>query len=59
MPRKQLEEEMQRFLEWFYGGATMEPVLTAALAHLWFMTIHPFDDGNALSGFAPNSRSKK
>ena len=43
---ERLEEEMQRFLEWFNGDATMEPVLKAALAHLWFVTIHPFDDGN-------------
>jgi Fic family protein len=41
-----LEEDMRRFLEWFNSDATMEPVLKAALAHLWFVTIHPFDDGN-------------
>jgi Fic family protein len=41
-----LEEEMRRFLEWFNGDATTEPVLKAAQAHLWFVTIHPFDDGN-------------
>ena len=41
-----LEEEMGRFLEWFNGDMTAEPVLKAALAHLWFVTIHPFDDGN-------------
>ncbi len=41
-----LDDEMQRFLEWFNGDMTMEPVLKAALAHLWFVTIHPFDDGN-------------
>jgi len=41
-----LEEEMLRFLDWFNGDATTEPVLKAALAHLWFVTIHPFDDGN-------------
>jgi Fic family protein len=41
-----LEDEMRTFLEWFNGGATTEPVLKAALAHLWFVTIHPFDDGN-------------
>ena len=43
---KRLEEEMLRFLDWFNGDATTEPVLKAALAHLWFVTIHPFDDGN-------------
>ena len=41
-----LEEEMRRFLQWFNGDATAEPVRKAALAHLWFVTIHPFDDGN-------------
>src|SRR5207344_2453396 len=41
-----LEEEMGRFLEWFNGDVTTEPVLKAAQAHLWFVTIHPFDDGN-------------
>jgi Fic family protein len=41
-----LNEEMRRFVEWFNGHATTEPVLKAALAHLWFVTIHPFDDGN-------------
>ena len=39
-------DEMRRFLEWFNGETTTEPVLKAALAHLWFVTIHPFDDGN-------------
>jgi Fic family protein len=38
--------EMSRFLDWFKGPETAEPVLKAALAHLWFVTIHPFDDGN-------------
>jgi len=41
-----LDQEMRRLLEWFNSDATMEPVLKAALAHLWFVTIHPFDDGN-------------
>ena len=41
-----LEEEMRRFLEWFNRDAPMEPVLKAALAHLWFLTVHPFDEGN-------------
>ena len=41
-----LEVEMQRFLAWFNDDMTSEPVLKAALAHLWFVTIHPFDDGN-------------
>ena len=38
--------EMSRFLNWFNGPTAGDPVLKAALAHLWFVTIHPFDDGN-------------
>ncbi|HXO41851.1 MAG TPA: Fic family protein, partial [Thermoanaerobaculia bacterium] len=45
-PARRLEGEMQAFLEWFNAGAAMDPVLKAALAHLWFVTVHPFDDGN-------------
>jgi Fic family protein len=41
-----LDQEMRQFVEWFNSDMTMEPVLKAALAHLWFVTIHPFDDGN-------------
>ncbi len=43
---ERLDAEMRRFFEWFNGDATTEPVLKAALTHLWFVTIHPFDDGN-------------
>jgi Fic family protein len=39
-------EEMRRFLAWFNQPAAMDPVVKAALAHLWFVTIHPFEDGN-------------
>jgi Fic family protein len=41
-----LEAEMSAFLKWFNHEAVLDPVLKAALAHLWFVTIHPFDDGN-------------
>ncbi|MEX2598681.1 MAG: Fic family protein [Dehalococcoidia bacterium] len=41
-----LEEEMAAFLEWFDGDERLDPVLKAAVAHFWFVTIHPFDDGN-------------
>jgi Fic family protein len=37
---------MARFLEWFDGNDKHDPVIKAAIAHLWFVTIHPFDDGN-------------
>jgi Fic family protein len=43
---ERLEDEMRQFLEWFNTDGSAEPVLKAALAHLWFVTIHPFDDGN-------------
>ena len=39
-------QEMKAFLTWFEGENGIDPVLKAALAHLWFVTIHPFDDGN-------------
>ena len=38
--------EMNAFLEWFNSPEKTDPVLKAAIAHLWFVTIHPFDDGN-------------
>jgi Fic family protein len=41
-----LNAEMNSFLDWFNGPDDTDPVLKAALAHLWFVTIHPFDDGN-------------
>lgn len=41
-----LETEMKRFINWFNEDRKMDPVLKAAVAHLWFVTIHPFDDGN-------------
>ena len=41
-----LDREMQTFIEWFNAPAETDEVLKAALAHLWFVTVHPFDDGN-------------
>lgn len=41
-----LEVEMKRFLNWFNNESETDPVLKAAVAHFWFVTIHPFDDGN-------------
>ena len=38
--------EMERFLDWFAAPGEMNPLLMAGLAHLWFVTIYPFDDGN-------------
>jgi len=39
-------QEMKAFLEWFNSEMKSDPVIKAAVAHLWFVTIHPFDDGN-------------
>ncbi len=41
-----LEIEMQTFLTWFDKPNGLDPVLKAGIAHLWFVTIHPFEDGN-------------
>lgn len=41
-----LDREMAAFLDWFDSGPEMDLVLKAAVAHLWFVTLHPFDDGN-------------
>lgn len=41
-----LPEEMAAFLAWFESEKSIDPVLKAAIAHLWFVTIHPFEDGN-------------
>ena len=41
-----LEKEMTAFLDWFNTGPEVDPVLKAGIAHLWFVTSHPFDDGN-------------
>lgn len=43
-PRANLENEMQNFLNWF--NTTNESLIKACIAHLWFVIIHPFDDGN-------------
>ncbi len=43
---ERLNHEMRLFLDDFNARTSIDPVLKAALAHLWFVTIHPFDDGN-------------
>lgn len=45
-PAVRLDGEMKAFLDWFNANSDIDPVLKAGLAHLWFVTIHPFDDGN-------------
>lgn len=41
-----IESEMKAFLKWFEKQQELDFILKAAIAHLWFVTIHPFDDGN-------------
>lgn len=41
-----IEVEMNRFLQWFNEEIKIDLVIKAAIAHLWFVTIHPFQDGN-------------
>lgn len=45
---ERLESEMKHFLEWFNAPLQIDPVMKAGIAHLWFVTIHPFEDGNGL-----------
>jgi len=42
----QIESEMAQFIDWFNSSTALDPVIKAGIAHLWFVTIHPFDDGN-------------
>lgn len=41
-----VEQEMSLFIKWFNGEMSLDPIVKAGVAHLWFVTIHPFDDGN-------------
>lgn len=41
-----LKNEMNQFLKWMNSPNTNDPVINAAISHLWFVTIHPFEDGN-------------
>lgn len=41
-----LSGEMKAFIDWFNGTQDIDPVIKAAIVHLWFVTIHPFEDGN-------------
>jgi Fic family protein len=51
-PRDRLDTEMHRFLAWFDGPQKLSNALRACLAHLWFETLHPFEDGNGRLGRA-------
>ena len=43
---ERVPQEMERFIGWINAVVEMDEVVKAAIAHLWFVTIHPFDDGN-------------
>lgn len=47
-----IKAEMNKFLKWFNNDKKLDPVLKAAIAHFWFIIIHPFDDGNGRIGRA-------
>lgn len=45
-PPEKLEYEMNNFFEWLNGSRRIAPILKAGIAAFWFVTIHPFEDGN-------------
>ncbi len=47
-----LQFEMSRSLDWIESNQNLDPVLKAGIAHLWFVTVHPFEDGNGRVGRA-------
>ena len=49
---KLVNVEMDKFLDWFNNDNSLDLVLKAAIAHFWFIIIHPFDDGNGRMGRA-------
>ena len=49
---KLVKAEMDKFLDWFNNDNQLDPVIKAAIAHFWFIIIHPFDDGNGRIGRA-------
>lgn len=51
-PPERVEYEMKLFLDWVNHENNMDVLLKAAIAHFWFLTIHPFDDGNGRIGRA-------
>ena len=45
-PAERVSQEMKAFLDWFNAHIDIDPILKAGIAHFWFITIHPFEDGN-------------
>ncbi len=51
-PAERIPSEIKRFLTWYNASETGDEIVHALLAHLWFVTIHPFEDGNGRMGRA-------
>lgn len=45
-PANRIQAEIKAFLKWFSNPQNIDPLIASGLAHLWFVTIHPFEDGN-------------
>ena len=45
-PSKFVPDMMKLFIKWINSSTEIDPLIKAAIVHLWFVTIHPFDDGN-------------
>ncbi|WP_430009278.1 Fic family protein [Methylophaga lonarensis] len=57
-PREQLEAELERFITWFNEPpTTLDTLIRAGIAHLWLITLHPFDDGNGRVARAVTDRA--
>ena len=57
-PRARLEAELEAFLQWFNASpAGLDSLLRAGVAHLWLVTLHPFDDGNGRVARAVTDRA--
>ena len=55
-PKKILSKEMEQFLAWVNSNNEQDPLIKAGITHLWFIMIHPFDDGNGRIGRAITDR---
>ncbi|NJO12179.1 MAG: Fic family protein [Gammaproteobacteria bacterium] len=51
-PRERLDKEVKQFLKWLHNSTDLDATLRACIAHLWFETLHPFEDGNGRLGRA-------
>ena len=51
-PSKNISKEMRRFIDWYNKNEISSPIIKAAVAHLYFESIHPFEDGNGRIGRA-------